>query len=84
MESCAKYSDYLEYNLEFVSEYQSRDEPKEGTNLTEFPACSPESVHDLYASKRDRDLVEIIRNNLEVANDYEAINIDKHLNIVYV
>ena len=61
VESCAKYSDYLEDNLTHVSDYQSQEEPEEITNLVELPECSSESVQELYTSKRDRDLVEIIR-----------------------
>ena len=79
VESCAKYSVYLEDNLTHVSDFQSQEEPEEITNLIELPEYSSESVQELYTSKRDRDLVEIIRHNIESADDYEAVNIDEYL-----
>ena len=78
VESCAKYADYLEENLRNDLEYQS-EEPSEKTSITKLPACHAVPFDKVYTSKREREIIDVVRNELDEVNHYEPINIDKYL-----
>ena len=79
VESCAKYSDYLEENLKLVEEYQSREEPVEINKIDSLPNLSELSVGQTYSSKREQKLIEVLEAKLSNVENYDPVNIDEDL-----
>ena len=77
VESCVKYCDYLEENLEAVNNYQSKEDIQPDKTVNELPFN--ERYKNSYKSNHDKSLLEIISNKLEDNDFYDPISLNEFL-----